>query len=511
MTNQMDQFSEYRLAPKRDDRPASAPLSTPDIRVTRDAWERRHATRLAVTDLAVLLAAVLTALVIKFGADPQDNMSGPFGLGYVQLGAIIAAVWWFSLIAFRTRDQRVFGEDAEEYRRVVRATVFTFSLLAIVSLLLKADFSRGYLAIAFPVGMVGLIISRRAWRGWLRRQRYRGRGLARALVIGGVRSSTDLARAFDANKAAGFRVTGVWVPDRKHDKTEWLDITHRFVPVLGTERSLPEALTITDANAVIVTDTEHLGHDGLRDLMWRLEGTGIELMVSPNMIDIAGARLHMRSVADMSFLHLEEPQYASAGNWPKALFDRLGAAGLLIMLSPLMLIAAVAVKSTSRGDVFYRHERIGRNGTPFKMIKFRSMRSGAEAELHALLEAQGNGDKPLFKVTDDPRITGTGKVLRRFSIDELPQLINVLRGDMSLVGPRPQQAAEVQLYDDAAHRRLHVRPGMTGLWQVSGRSDLTWEEAIRLDTSYVENWSMVADLTILWRTVRAVLSSDGAY
>ncbi|MFI5429457.1 sugar transferase [Aeromicrobium sp. UC242_57] len=176
-----------------------------------------------------------------------------------------------------------------------------------------------------------------------------------------------------------------------------------------------------------------------------------------------------------------------------------------------MLGVAVAVKLTSPGTVFFKHERIGRDGKPFKMIKFRSMRSGSDAQLQSLLDAQGTAGTPLFKITNDPRITRVGGFIRRFSIDELPQLINVVKGDMSLVGPRPQQAEEVELYDDAAHRRLHVRPGMTGLWQVSGRSDLSWEEAIRLDTSYVENWSMTADLLILWRTVRAVLGSDGAY
>lgn len=486
-------------------------LDTPqDLHVTRDTWEKRHAARLATTDLLVLTCAVLIALVAKFGTSSRTDHS-VIGVGYNQLGALIVGLWWLCLVAFRTRDQRLFGEDAEEYRRVVRATVSTFSLVAIASLLLKADLSRGYLAIAFPLGMVGLLISRRMWRRWLSKQRFRGRGLARVLIIGGARSSTNIAEAFDANRAAGFRVTGVWVPDREHEPGEWLDIADRFVPVLGTERTLTDALTISDANTVIVTDTEYLGHDGLRELMWQLEGAGIDLMVSPNMVDIAGQRLHMRGLADMSFLHLEEPQYASAGSWPKALFDRLGAGFLLVALCPLLLATATAVRLTSPGAVFYRQERIGRNGQPFKMIKFRSMRLGAHAELHALLAEQGTADTPLFKIANDPRITGVGAVIRRFSIDELPQLFNVLKGDMSLVGPRPQQAAEVELYDDAAHRRLHVRPGMTGLWQVSGRSDLTWDEAIRLDTSYVENWSMTGDLLILWRTVRAVFASEGAY
>ena len=161
--------------------------------------------------------------------------------------------------------------------------------------------------------------------------------------------------------------------------------------------------------------------------------------------------------------------------------------------------------------LFFAHERIGKHGRPFKMLKFRSMVADADSRLDALLKSQGKTDQPLFKIADDPRITKIGGFLRRYSIDEVPQLINVLRGDMSLVGPRPQVAKEVALYDNAAARRLFVKPGMTGLWQVSGRSNLDWEESLRLDLYYVENWSMTADVAILGRTVRAVLAKDGAY
>lgn len=507
--NERRQSGDRRGGPSRRRRPR---FDRPaDQHAARDAWEHRHAARLAATDLIVLTVAVLIAMITKFGSAPEERTNGPVGLNYAELGAIIVVTWWLSLIIYRSRDQRLFGDDAEEYRRVIKATVFTFSLLAIVSLLIKADMSRGYLALAFPLGGAVLLVSRKLWRVWLRKQRYRGRGLSRVLVIGGAQSSKSISDSFDKNKAAGYRVTGVWVPDRNHVMTEWLDVPHRFVPVIGTERSLSEALAISNANTVVLTDTEHLGHEGLRDLVWQLESAGIDLMVAPNLVDVAGSRLHMRGVAGMSFLHLEEPQYAAAGTWPKALFDRAGAAFLIVMLSPLLIGSAIAVKLTSPGAVFFHQERIGRDGTPFRMMKFRSMRSGADAELQALLAAQGTADKPLFKITNDPRITTVGAFLRRFSIDEIPQLFNVLKGDMSLVGPRPQQAAEVELYDDKAHRRLRVRPGMTGLWQVSGRSDLSWEEAIRLDMSYVENWSMTADLIILWKTVRAVLGSDGAY
>lgn len=194
----------------------------------------------------------------------------------------------------------------------------------------------------------------------------------------------------------------------------------------------------------------------------------------------------------------------------KRTFDITVAGILLVLLSPIFLVLALLVRVTSPGPVFYRQERIGLRGTTFNMLKFRSMKINADAELQSLLDAQGSSAKPLFKVSNDPRITPVGRVLRKYSLDELPQLLNVIGGTMSLVGPRPQRAGEVALYDDAAHRRLYVSPGMSGLWQVSGRSNLTWEESIRLDLYYVENWSLMTDVVILFKTFKAVFAGTGA-
>jgi len=316
---------------------------------------------------------------------------------------------------------------------------------------------------------------------------------------------------FNRHRDSGLRVTGVWVPDAQTKSNEWLAVPDQFIPVLGNDRNLFDALNITEADTVIVTDTEHLGHRALRDLTWQLEGIDVDLMVSPNVMDFAGSRIHVRAVAGMPLMHLEEPQYAEAGAWPKVAFDRVFALSAILAFSPLLLAAAVSVKLTSKGPIFFRQRRIGLDGEAFDMLKFRSMRVGADVELAALLAAQGTSGQPLFKVQNDPRLTRAGAFLRRYSIDELPQLLNVLRGDMSVVGPRPQVAAEVELYDHRAFRRLAVRPGMTGLWQVSGRSDLSWEDSIRLDTYYVENWSLTGDIVILWKTLRAVVGSSGAY
>lgn len=268
---------------------------------------------------------------------------------------------------------------------------------------------------------------------------------------------------------------------------------------------------VSQAQAVLITDTEHLGHESLRDLTWQLEGSGIDVLLSPNVLDVSSGRLTLDDVSGMPLLHLSEPQYAGAGRFGKTLFDCVGSALIIAACSPLLMAAALAVKLTSAGPVFYRQERVGKDGRTFAMIKFRSMRLGADAELANLLAAEGKSLAELPKLSQDPRLTQVGAFLRRYSIDELPQLFNVVKGDMSLVGPRPQRDFEVANYDHVATRRLTVRPGMTGLWQVSGRSNLSYEEAIRLDVHYVENWSITSDLMILWRTVRAVAASDGAY
>lgn len=466
---------------------------------------------LLVTDLAVLTATAASAQFWKFGFDSDVSAAGPFGISYASLGAVIVAMWWLTLHFFRTRDPRIIGTGSDEYRRIARATFFMFGWVAILSLMFKWDMSRGYLAIAFPSGLITLLIGRKAWRLWLSRQRQTGRYLSNVLVVGGPRSAQDMARWFHRHRASGLRVTGVWVPDSRTRQNEWLDVPNQFVPVLGNDRNLFEALNIAEADTVIVTDTEHLGHQALRDLTWQLEGIDIDLMVSPNVMDFSGSRIHVQAVAGMPLMHLQEPQYAEAGAWPKLAFDRVFAFAAILTFSPLLLAAACLVKLTSSGPIFFRQRRVGLDGEAFDMLKFRSMRVGADAELAGLLAAQGSSDTPLFKVQNDPRLTKAGAFLRRYSIDELPQLFNVLRGDMSVVGPRPQVAAEVELYDAQAYRRLTVRPGMTGLWQVSGRSDLSWEDAIRLDTYYVENWSLTGDLVILWKTLRAVLGSSGAY
>lgn len=475
-------------------RPASAP------------WHHSYRRAVLVMDAIVLVLAVLLAELIRFGAEPV--MPAGADITYTVLGIVIAAGWWMMLQFYGSTDERILGHGPDEYRKVAHASIVGFGVLAIVTLLLKQDLSRGYLAIAFPVGLAGLLFGRKALRTWLAKRRAAGAMTTNVLVVGGTRSAESIERYFARHPAAGFRLTGVWVPDEPEMLNRWLDAPGRFVPVLGNSRSLAEAMAMAEAGAVFVTDTEHLGPHGLKDLTWQLQGLGIDLMVSPNVVDVATPRITLRNVGAMPFLHLEEPQYEGATRWSKFLFDKTFAAAALLCLSPLLVGTAVAVKLSSRGPVLYRSERIGVGGVPFQMLKFRSMVQDAD-RIKNELESDSGG--VLFKMKDDPRVTRVGAFLRRYSIDELPQLLNVLRGDMSIVGPRPPLRSEVEQYDEGVGRRLLVKQGITGLWQVSGRSDLSWDDTVRLDLDYVENWSLVRDAQIIWRTVRAVVRSQGAY
>ncbi|MEG9227717.1 sugar transferase [Aeromicrobium sp. Sec7.5] len=460
------------------------------------------------TDAAVLTVAVTLAEAIRFGMDAR--IPGSATITYTVLGLVVAVMWWVALQLDGATDPVILGHGPAEYRRVAHASIMAFGVVAIVTLLLKQDLSRGYLAIAFPVGVTGLLIGRKALRMWLVQRRRSGAMTTNVLVIGGRASAHSLQRHFGRHPAAGYRVSGVWVPDASEVDASSLQLAARTVPILGNTSELADALRISEAGSVIVTDTEHLGQHGLKELTWELESLDVELLVSPNVVDVSGARMALTTVGHWPLLSVRKPTYSEAAAWPKRMFDLIGAAVLMTLAAPLLLTVALVVKVTSRGPILYRQERIGRDGRPFDMLKFRSMATDADGQLHQLLVAQGKDSGPLAKLDNDPRITRVGNILRRYSIDELPQLLNVLLGTMSLVGPRPQRQFEVERYDNIATRRLRVLPGMTGLWQVSGRSDLSWEDAVRLDNYYVENWSLLADLSILWRTVRAVVRRDGA-
>jgi exopolysaccharide biosynthesis polyprenyl glycosylphosphotransferase len=328
--------------------------------------------------------------------------------------------------------------------------------------------------------------------------------MRRVVVVGHPETVTDLIRQLARSPHHGMEIVAACLPATDGDEVLM------GVPVYGDLEGVAAAVSRARADTVAVLACPELDGILLRRLAWELEKTDTELFVAPALMDVAGPRTTIRPIAGLPLLHLDHPELAGARQWFKVLFDKVVASLVLLIIAPAMTAIALIIRSIDPGPAFFVQVRIGRDGREFRMLKFRTMIDGAEL-LRAELVKQGTGDGVLFKLKDDPRITRIGGWLRRYSIDELPQLINVLRGDMSLVGPRPPLPDEVEQYVEDTHRRLVVKPGLTGLWQVSGRSDLSWEESVRLDLRYVENWSLILDMQILWKTFTAVVRSSGAY
>lgn len=479
---------------------------SPNQRVA--TWQREYNLRLVLTDLLVVSAAVFGAQYWRFGAALKELSAYPtrtalFTVDYTVVSVALIAIWMGTLHLMDTRDYRIIGAGPEEYKRVLDATLMAFGIAAIVAYLLKFSIARGYLIMAGPAGLILLLLSRWLWRKWLSKKRREGEYLHRALVIGQQFKTQHVELNLNSNADAGYQVVGT------HSLIGDQAVSDEWDPA-----EFGQILTAIDSSGIdtlVVAGSDLLTPRRLRELGWAMETRDVELVMAPTLTDVAGPRIHMRPVGGMPLLHVDSPTLTRRASFAKRLFDIVGSAILIVLGSPLLLAVALAVKLSSPGPILFKQERIGLNGEPFKMLKFRSMVVDADSQLTALLKAQGTEDKPLFKVKNDPRITPVGRFIRKYSLDELPQFFNVLGGSMSLVGPRPQVAAEVALYDDGAARRLLTRPGITGLWQISGRSDLDWEDAIRLDLYYVENWSLMEDLMILYRTIRTVISPEGAY
>jgi exopolysaccharide biosynthesis polyprenyl glycosylphosphotransferase len=482
--------------------PVSAPV--PADRGRRGAWLLRYRQGLVGLDFLIAVAATLGAYLIRF-----DNS---FDMRLNLLMLLLIPLCWIMVVALNHGyDDHFVGVGAAEFQRIFHAFLHVTALVAFASFASHADLSRGFVLVALPMTLLANLLGRYAARKWLHRQRAAGRALKSVLLVGDAEAIVSFTKVLRDDRYVGMRVVGACVPSERIAETSTVETLAALnVPLLGDVDSVLSGVRQSGADTVAVVSSDRIGPAKLRSIAWQLEGSETDLVVSPGLIEVAGPRLHILPVAGLPLLHVEEPTFSGFSRFLKGAFDRGTAALLLICLSPVFLAIGLAVRITSAGPVLFKQTRVGRSGTEFTMLKFRSMFVDAEDRLLEL-ERLSDGNGMLFKMRSDPRVTRVGQFLRKYSLDELPQLINVLRGSMSLVGPRPPLPREVARYETHVHRRLLVKPGLTGLWQISGRSDLSWEETVRLDLRYVENWSMTSDLLILWKTARAVFAGSGAY
>jgi exopolysaccharide biosynthesis polyprenyl glycosylphosphotransferase len=470
----------------------------------RAGWQSRYAITLLLIDFLVGLSAASSALLLRFGPSGAE----PYMRDYLLLTFVIPIAWISCLAINRAYEPRHLFVGTDEYARVFRAALALTAGLAILSFAFDLRLARGYVIIAMPLAVVVDLGARYVCRRTLHRSWARGERLHRVILVGHERAVADMTRRLRRERHHGLGVIGACLPPgaRRNGFAPGLP------PIYGTFDAVASAVSRSDADTVVVLSCPEIDGAALRRLAWQLERDEIDLIVASTLIDVAGDRTTIRPVDGLPMLHVEHPRLKGSARLVKAAFDRVGALVLLALSAPLLAVvgALVMFGPGGRGPAIFRQERVGKDGRPFVLYKFRTMAVNAEQRLPELRNLNDT-DGELFKMRSDPRVTPVGRWLRRFSLDELPQLVNVLKGDMSLVGPRPPLAREVAGYPADMRRRLVVKPGLTGLWQVSGRSDLSWDESIRLDLTYVENWSLTMDLAILARTVSAVVRSSGAY
>lgn len=461
--------------------------SAPDTSISLGRW----VLALVALDLLMSLTAAMIAFELRFGAGADASLQG---IPYWLLAATVVPVWVAVLAAGGSYDRRFLASGSEEYRRVFSCGVSLTGTVAFIVFVLHVDLSREFVGVAFPLMVALTLFERHVVRKALHRRVASGHPIYRTLVLGSHEGISELRKHMDRVPWAGFKVVDTYHADGEHIDAE----------------EVLQAVRDAGADTIAVAGAHALRSGALRSLSWRLETTGVRLVVAPAVTDVAGPRIIVRPVEGLPLLMVEDPQMRGGRRLLKELLDRSFALLGLVVASPALVAVAIAIKVSSRGPVFYRQERVGLRGERFTMWKFRSMRVGADRELSVFADLN-HADGLLFKIRQDPRVTKAGRWIRRHSIDEIPQFWNVLMGQMSLVGPRPPLPHEVEKYGDDVRRRLLVKPGMTGLWQISGRTELPWEESVRLDLFYVENWSVMMDLTVMWKTLAAVLHGRGAY
>jgi exopolysaccharide biosynthesis polyprenyl glycosylphosphotransferase len=460
-------------------------------------WTRTYLRRARAADAIVALLSSTIALQVRF--------DGHITHEYEALSLVFPLLWLAVLLLSGSYDVRYVGTGSDEFRKVLNAGVSLTAALAILSYAVNTELSRTYLVIAMPGVTLLTLVLRYLNRKRLHRKRARGLCMSTVVAVGHVTAVGDLVTELQRDTYHGLKVVATCVPGASRDHGDVAG-----VPVFGGVDDVASVVTRSGADAVAVLPCAEIDAASLRRLAWELEKTGTDLCVAPSLLDVAGPRTTIRPTAGLTLLHVDHPQLSGTRQVLKGLFDRVVALVALVLLAPLLLAFAAAIRLSDRGPALFRQTRVGKHGKAFRIYKFRTMVVDAEARL-AELRGHNENDGVLFKMRRDPRITAIGVYLRKYSVDELPQLLNVVRGEMSLVGPRPALPDETARYADHVRRRLVVKPGLTGMWQVSGRSDLSWEESVRLDLRYVENWSFALDLQILWKTVSVIFRGSGAY
>jgi len=456
-------------------------------------WKPNLRKNISIIDFISLLFAVALILTLRFPQTWQGELSA-YEIRNIFLALLVLVSWLFFLWFNGSRDTNILGFGADEYKRLINATLFSFTSIAFISYIFKLEISRAFILLVFPFGLITLFISRRMLRRRLLKARSEGRYLSKVLLLHAGENDPVESRLSIASHA-GFDVV------YKVQTLEGSKLDFKQIVAKAIDNNCDQIMV---GQSAIISATE------LRKLGWALEETSIDLIVAPAVTEIAGPRLKVSNVEGLPLLHLEQPVFSGVSRVTKRLLDLVLSVIGLIVISPFLLIVALMIKFYDRGSIFYSQKRIGQNNKEFSVYKFRTMYEGSH-EQRGKVMAETNKDPRLAKDPQDPRVTKPGLFLRRWSIDEIPQIINVLKGEMSLVGPRPPLAEEVSQYEKSEKRRLLVKPGLTGLWQVSGRSELDWEDAVRLDLYYVENWSLTLDILIIIRTAAAVWRGEGAY
>ncbi|MCW2502450.1 MAG: sugar transferase [Actinomycetia bacterium] len=471
------------------------------IRSNADRWESRYVTKVVVADVIVGLVAGFAAFAARFSH--LNDLTGP----YLLASLLMPLAWALVLLGNRAYERRFLFVGNEEYRRVLNSGIALTAGVAVASYTANAEVARGYVLIALPLVTALGLAGRYALRVQLFAARKRGRCMRRVVVLGYERPVASLCRQLSRERYHGMEVVGACLPPGRPAAGGQTALS---VPVYGTFDDIAAAVRAAVADTVAVLPCPEMDSAALRRLSWELERTGTDLVVASALLDVAGPRTSIRPVDGLPMLHVDRAELTGGRRVVKATFDRVVGSALLFFLAPVLAGLALAVKLGSKGPAVFAQTRVGKDGREFTLYKLRTMYTDAEQRL-AELSGLNEHDGLMFKMRNDPRVTPAGRWLRRFSLDELPQLVNVVLGQMSLVGPRPPLPTEVAQYHSDVYRRLAVKPGLTGLWQVSGRSDLSWEDTVRLDLRYVENWSLTFDLVILLRTVTAIVRSSGAY